>query len=118
MKLKALVLAAVMTLGMASTAFAGWRTGALRTTDWWYETDGKGGYLADCWAWIDGNGDGIAECYYFAKGNGTKNLERMRMRTPTSQNLAGMAVALKGCDIADVNMIVLTIDPCISCTER
>ena len=67
MKLKALVLAAVMTLGMASTAFAGWRTGALRTTDWWYETDGKGGYLADCWAWIDGNGDGIAECYYFDK---------------------------------------------------
>ena len=23
-----------------------------------------------------------------------------------------------GCDLADVNMIVLTIDPCISCTER
>ncbi len=58
------------------------------------------------------------ECYYFAKGNGTKYLDRMRMRTPTSQNLAGMAVALKGCDVADVNMIVLTIDPCISCTER
>ena len=58
------------------------------------------------------------ECYYFAKGNGTKYLDRMRMRTPTSQNLAGMATALKGCDVADVNMIVLTIDPCISCTER
>lgn len=58
------------------------------------------------------------ECYYFAKGNGTKYLERMRMRTPTSQNLGGMARALAGCDIADVNMIVLTIDPCISCTER
>ena len=58
------------------------------------------------------------ECYYYAKGNGTKFLDRMRMRTPTSQNLAGMAVALKGCDVADVNMIILTIDPCISCTER
>ena len=58
------------------------------------------------------------ECYYYAKGNGTKYLDRMRMRTPTSQNLAGMAAALNGCDIADVNMIVLTIDPCISCTER
>lgn len=58
------------------------------------------------------------ECYYYARGNGTKNLERMRMRTPTSQNLAGMTVALKGCDLADVNMIILTIDPCISCTER
>lgn len=58
------------------------------------------------------------ECYYYALGNGTKFLERMRMRTPTSSNLAGMAMALKGCDLADVNMIVLTIDPCISCTER
>ena len=58
------------------------------------------------------------ECFYYARGNGTKNLERMRMRTPTSQNLAGMTMALAGCDLADVNMIVLTIDPCISCTER
>lgn len=58
------------------------------------------------------------ECYYYAAGNGTKYLKRMRMRTPTSVNLAGMAMALKGCDLADVNMIVLTIDPCISCTER
>lgn len=58
------------------------------------------------------------ECYYYARGNGSKNLERMRIRTPTSQNLAGMTTALAGCDLADVNMIVLTIDPCISCTER
>ncbi len=58
------------------------------------------------------------ECYYYARGNGTKNLARMRMRTPTSQNLAGMVHALKGCDLADVNMIILTVDPCISCTER
>jgi ech hydrogenase subunit E len=25
---------------------------------------------------------------------------------------------LKGCDLADVPVIVLTIDPCVSCTER
>lgn len=58
------------------------------------------------------------ECYYYAKGNGTKFLDRMRMRTPTSQNIAGMTKALQNCDLADVNMIILTIDPCISCTER
>lgn len=58
------------------------------------------------------------EVYYYCSGNGTKNLERMRIRTPTSQNIAGMTMALKGCDLADVNMIVLSIDPCISCTER
>ena len=28
------------------------------------------------------------------KGNGTKNLARMRVRTPTSQNIAGMVAAL------------------------
>jgi ech hydrogenase subunit E len=58
------------------------------------------------------------ECYYFAQGNGTRNLDRMRMRTPTTQNLAGMVTALEGCDLADVPMVILTIDPCISCAER
>lgn len=58
------------------------------------------------------------ECYYYARGNGSKNLARMRMRTPTTQNLAGMVKALEGCELADVPMIVLTIDPCISCSER
>ena len=58
------------------------------------------------------------EAFYYVRGNGTKFLERFRVRTPTSQNLAGMVTALKGCDLADVNMVILTIDPCISCTER
>lgn len=58
------------------------------------------------------------ECFYYGRGNGTKFLERFRIRTPTSQNLAGMVTSLEGCDLADVNMIILTIDPCISCTER
>ena len=57
-------------------------------------------------------------CFYYSKGNGTKFLERMRIRTPTAQNLAGLVAALEGCDFADVPMIILTIDPCISCTER
>lgn len=58
------------------------------------------------------------EAVYYVRGNGTKFLDRARIRTPTSQNLAGMVVALKGCDLADVSNIILTIDPCISCTER
>ncbi|MDR1713567.1 MAG: nickel-dependent hydrogenase large subunit [Coriobacteriales bacterium] len=58
------------------------------------------------------------ECFYFAKGNGTKFLERFRIRTPTSQNIPGMVQTLQGCDLADVPLNVLTIDPCISCTER
>ena len=59
------------------------------------------------------------ECYYYARGNGTKNLERMRMRTPTSQNLAGHDACAAGrATWPTCNMIILTIDPCISCTER
>ena len=52
------------------------------------------------------------------KGNGTKFLERFRVRVPTFANLPGMIRLLKGAQIADVPVIILTIDPCISCTER
>ncbi|MDR2036264.1 MAG: nickel-dependent hydrogenase large subunit [Coriobacteriales bacterium] len=58
------------------------------------------------------------ESFYYAKGNGTKFLERFRIRTPTSINIPGMVFALQGCDLADVPLNILTIDPCISCTER
>ena len=58
------------------------------------------------------------EAFYYVRGNGTKNLERFRLRTPTSQNLGGLVRALQGVEVADVPMIILTIDPCISCTER
>jgi ech hydrogenase subunit E len=58
------------------------------------------------------------EVVYHLKANGTKNLQRFRVRTPTFANLPAMLKILPGCDLADVPMIVLTIDPCISCTER
>ena len=58
------------------------------------------------------------EAYYYVRGNGTKNLDRFRVRTPPSQNLAGLPHALQGVLLATVPMIILTIDPCISCTER
>ena len=58
------------------------------------------------------------EAIYYVKGNGTKFLDRMRVRTPTFANLPGMLETLKGADLADVPLLILTIDPCISCTER
>ena len=58
------------------------------------------------------------EVIYYAKGNGTKFLQRFRVRTPTFANIPVMVKCLQGCDIADVPNIILTIDPCISCTER
>ncbi len=71
------------------------------------------------------NGETIArteqprgEVLYHVKANNTKNLQRFRVRTPTFANLPAMLKILPGCDLADVPVIVLTIDPCISCTER
>ena len=58
------------------------------------------------------------EAFYYLRGNGTKYLDRFRVRTPTSTNIPGMVAALRGCDLADVPNIILTIDPCISCSER
>jgi ech hydrogenase subunit E len=58
------------------------------------------------------------ECFYYAKGNGTQHLERFRVRTPTFANIPSLLVMLPGCELADVPVIVLSIDPCISCTER
>ena len=58
------------------------------------------------------------EAYYYSKGNGKKFLERMRVRTPTNANIPALVKTLQGCEFADVPVLVLTIDPCISCTER
>lgn len=58
------------------------------------------------------------EAVYYVKGNGTKFLDRVRVRTPTFANLPGMLETLKGSQLADVPILILTIDPCISCTER
>ena len=61
----------VLTIGMASTAFAaGWTTGqGANSSRWWYDL-GNGQYYgtptsAVEWQWLDGNKDGIAECYAF-----------------------------------------------------
>jgi ech hydrogenase subunit E len=58
------------------------------------------------------------EVAYCVQANGTKNLQRFRVRTPTFANLPAVVKLLQGCDLADVPVLVLTIDPCISCTER
>lgn len=58
------------------------------------------------------------EALYYVRGNGTKFLERFRVRTPTFANVPALVHTLKGCELADVPVLLLTIDPCISCTER
>lgn len=58
------------------------------------------------------------EVLYYARANGTKFLDRVRVRTPTFANVPALLETLKGCVLSDVPILILTIDPCISCTER
>lgn len=58
------------------------------------------------------------EVFYYVVGNGTKILERCRVRTPTLANIPSLLSMLIGYDVADIPPIVLSVDPCISCTER
>lgn len=58
------------------------------------------------------------ELFYYVQCNGTRNPERVRIRTPTFANIPPLLAMLPGVELADVPVIILTIDPCISCTER
>ncbi len=58
------------------------------------------------------------EVIYYVKANGSKFLDRFRVRTPTFANVPALLETLKGCALADIPILILTIDPCISCTER
>ncbi len=58
------------------------------------------------------------ECLYYVKANGTPKLDRLRIRTPTFANFPALISMVKGSNLADVPILVLSIDPCISCTER
>lgn len=58
------------------------------------------------------------EVIYYAKADGDKFLKRLRVRTPTFANIPALLKVLPGSSLADVPVLILTIDPCISCTER
>jgi ech hydrogenase subunit E len=58
------------------------------------------------------------EAVFYVKASGKPHLDRFRLRTPTFANLPGLCEMLKGAELSDVGLMVVTIDPCISCTER
>ncbi len=58
------------------------------------------------------------EVLYFLRGNGTDKLERLRVRTPTFANIPAMLAMLQNCQLPDVGVIIISVDPCVSCTER
>lgn len=58
------------------------------------------------------------ELFYYLKGRGEKMLDRVRIRTPTFANIPALLAMLPGLFLSDVPVVTLSIDPCISCTER
>ncbi|OPX66205.1 MAG: Membrane-bound hydrogenase subunit alpha [Methanoregulaceae archaeon PtaB.Bin056] len=58
------------------------------------------------------------ELVHYVKGDGSRHLVRSRIRTPTLTNIPPLVKMLSGCELADVPVIVLSIDPCIGCMER
>jgi len=58
------------------------------------------------------------ELVYYARSNGTDHPERIKIRTPTYSNLLALGPMLKGQFLADLPLIVASLDPCFSCTDR
>jgi NADH-quinone oxidoreductase subunit D len=58
------------------------------------------------------------EDVHFVRGNGTEKPERVRVRAPTMANLEAATEAVIGSYVADIPIVIASIDPCFSCTDR
>lgn len=58
------------------------------------------------------------ELMYWVRAKGVPGLDRVRVRTPAFVNIPPLAEMLPGCEFADVPAIVVSVDPCICCTDR
>ncbi|MCJ7720708.1 MAG: hypothetical protein MUO36_04495, partial [Candidatus Hadarchaeum sp.] len=58
------------------------------------------------------------ELMYYVRSNGTNKPERVRIRTPSYANWPSVRPMLVGGTIAEIPIVVASIDPCFSCTDR
>ncbi len=58
------------------------------------------------------------EVFYYVRSDGTDMPQRLKWRVPTYMNWEALQVMMANCQVADIALIVNSIDPCISCTER
>jgi Ni,Fe-hydrogenase III large subunit len=70
-------------------------------------------------------GEAIAKCeaprgelIYYVRTDGSTKPERVKWRVPSLLNWEALRVMLLGAKVADIPLIVNSIDPCVSCTER
>lgn len=58
------------------------------------------------------------EDVHYIQANGTDMPERVKLRAPTLANVQSVARMLENSYLADVPIVVASIDPCFSCTDR
>lgn len=58
------------------------------------------------------------ELVYYIKSNGTNRPERVKIRTPSVVNNSSLLYMMLGEKLGDVPIILASIDPCFSCTDR
>jgi NADH-quinone oxidoreductase subunit D len=58
------------------------------------------------------------ELIYFIKSGGGENPERVKVRTPTICNFGSVVHTAVGHQLADMPMLMASIDPCFSCNDR
>lgn len=55
---------------------------------------------------------------YYLRTDGTDIPNRLKWRVPSYMNWDALGVMMRDANVADIPLIVNSIDPCISCTER
>lgn len=58
------------------------------------------------------------ELFYYIRSNGTDKPERVRVRTPTYGNFASMKQMFVGGTVAEIPIVMWSIDPCFGCNDR
>ncbi len=58
------------------------------------------------------------ELMYYLRTDGTDIPNRLKWRVPSYMNWDALGVMMRDANVADIPLIVNSIDPCISCTER
>ncbi|UCG95457.1 MAG: nickel-dependent hydrogenase large subunit [archaeon] len=56
--------------------------------------------------------------YYIRTSAGKQSPDRVKIRTPTYATMNAIPALLRGLELADVSIAVMSIDPCMSCTDR
>jgi Ni,Fe-hydrogenase III large subunit len=58
------------------------------------------------------------ELLYYIVSNGTDKPERVRVRTPTYANIMSWKRMFQGCTVAEIPIVLASIDPCMACNDR